>query len=1227
VALLAACGGDDLVLPGAGEPATITVVEGDGQSGRVGDPLAAAIVAEVTDAQGRPVVDAPVSFAFLAATGATVAPASAATGADGRAAFEVVLGTSVGPVSAEVRVPTAGGSQTLSATVSLTALSLDANELQAVAGDSQRAPVGTVLADPLVVQVTDAFGNPIPGVAIDWSVDGGGTVGEPSTVTGDDGLASVQRTLGPAAGTQHAIASAPGLAGSPLTFTHVATAGAAASLEQVSGDGQTALAGTALPAPLVVRTLDGAGNPVAGLPITWVVGQGGGTLTPTTSITDEAGLASTQWTLGTAPGANTATAVLSGVGTVPFTATGDPGRPPGMTIETQPPAKVARGAVLNPGPVIQLREPDGSPRGAAGVAVTVTLVQTGATLGGTRTRATDGNGRVAFADLTLAGAPGSYTLAFSAAGYSGARSTAITLVRAATTTAIQGDEPDPSVAGADVRVRFTVQSTGGTPDGVVQVRSDDGASCSGSIAAGECTLRPTSPGSRTLTATFPGSADFEGSSDTELHTVQAPAPSVLVFRTAPPATAVQGLPLSPATVVQLRTATGADLKTSGVAVTVGLASGSGTLGGTTTRTTDGNGRATFADLVINGATGPHTLQFTAPGFTPVTSDPIAVTAPGPVATTTAITADNPDPSDPQAAVTVQFTVTAASGTPTGAVTVTASGGTESCTADVSVGSCSLTLTTSGTRTLTATYAGAPGFAGSSGTEPHTVRTPGPIATTTVITADNPDPSDPGAAVTVSFSVTAASGTPTGAVTVTVSGGTETCTADVSVGSCPLTLTVSGTRTLTASYAGGNGFAGSSGSEPHTVREPPPVPSASESSVEVKSASLNLGQSTDVTVTVRDAGSRPVPGESVTLAASGGGTSITPSSATTDNKGEAKFSFSASEAGDKQLTATVGAVVITQQPIVTVNPAATTTRISSDDPDPSLPGEVVTVAFTVESGAGPPAGTVTVTGGGQSCSGAAPSGSCSLTFTTPGAVTITASYAGGGNFAPSAGDASHQVAEPPPPGLGLTTQPSSSATPGLAFDRQPVVELRSANGDPQAIGGVAVTAALASGPGILVGTPTVPTDADGRAAFAGLGIVGTPGTYTLRFTASGYTDVTSASITLALAQTTTAVTSDLPDPSAVNEPVTVTFEVSADAGVPTGTVTVTSDAGDSCTAPVADGSCVVSLGAAGDHSLVASYSGDAIFGTSSSSPEPHVVSSPPPASSAIGRARSLPSRGV
>src|SRR5206468_6874895 len=87
-------------------------------------------------------------------------------------------------------------------------------------------------------------------------------------------------------------------------------------------------------------------------------------------------------------------------------------------------------------------------------------------------------------------------------------------------------------------------------------------------------------------------------------------------------------------------------------------------------------------------------------------------------------------------IAVAFTVTSGGGTPTGNVTV--SDGTESCSATVAAGTCPLTPTSSGSKTLTATYGGDANFAGStSAGASHTVNAAG---TTTAITAHTPDPS-------------------------------------------------------------------------------------------------------------------------------------------------------------------------------------------------------------------------------------------------------------------------------------------------------------------------------------------------------------------------------------------------------------------------------------------------------------------------------------------------------
>jgi hypothetical protein len=68
-------------------------------------------------------------------------------------------------------------------------------------------------------------------------------------------------------------------------------------VEIVDGDGQEAQVGSALGA-LVLRVTDLDGGPRSGVPVSWTVIGGGGSVDPGESSTDVEGLARTTWTLG-----------------------------------------------------------------------------------------------------------------------------------------------------------------------------------------------------------------------------------------------------------------------------------------------------------------------------------------------------------------------------------------------------------------------------------------------------------------------------------------------------------------------------------------------------------------------------------------------------------------------------------------------------------------------------------------------------------------------------------------------------------------------------------------------------------------------------------------------------------------------------------------------------------------------------------------------------------------
>lgn len=162
-----------------------------------------------------------------------------------------------------------------------------------LSGDQQTARVGQPLPAPLVVRVTDAAGAPVAGVSVSWAAQGGGSVSSGSTETDSDGLASVQRVLGPQLGEQTTTASVAGLKGSPVTFVSRAVPG---------GQGVTVItqpAAEALSTEVwdpaaqpVVAVGDEGGNPIVGTTVTATLASGSGTLEgATTATTDANGIA------------------------------------------------------------------------------------------------------------------------------------------------------------------------------------------------------------------------------------------------------------------------------------------------------------------------------------------------------------------------------------------------------------------------------------------------------------------------------------------------------------------------------------------------------------------------------------------------------------------------------------------------------------------------------------------------------------------------------------------------------------------------------------------------------------------------------------------------------------------------------------------------------------------------------------------------------------------------
>jgi hypothetical protein len=93
--------------------------------------------------------------------------------------------------------------------------------------------------------------------------------------------------------------------------------GPAATEVIVTGDAQSnPQVGTVLPIPLSIRVADAQDRNVRGATVAWTASSG--ILSASSSRTDENGVASVKWTLGTTSGTQTATATVSGLPPVTF---------------------------------------------------------------------------------------------------------------------------------------------------------------------------------------------------------------------------------------------------------------------------------------------------------------------------------------------------------------------------------------------------------------------------------------------------------------------------------------------------------------------------------------------------------------------------------------------------------------------------------------------------------------------------------------------------------------------------------------------------------------------------------------------------------------------------------------------------------------------------------------------------------------------------------------------
>jgi adhesin/invasin len=225
LAALAACGDDNSTGTfSQATPTALAVSAGSAQTGFVTGPLDNELQVTLTDANGLAVVGSPVVWKVTAGGGTlsadSVTTDTVTTNAYGESSVSWTLGNTPGAQTVTASAAAASG---LSSSFTATAVMPD---YAIESGNNQTAAAEDTVADPIAVLVTDANGDPVPNVAVDFAVaSGGGFLGDSedavTAITDAHGIASAVWVLGSTVGVQTVTAKVA--QGAPVTFTALAT--------------------------------------------------------------------------------------------------------------------------------------------------------------------------------------------------------------------------------------------------------------------------------------------------------------------------------------------------------------------------------------------------------------------------------------------------------------------------------------------------------------------------------------------------------------------------------------------------------------------------------------------------------------------------------------------------------------------------------------------------------------------------------------------------------------------------------------------------------------------------------------------------------------------------------------------------------------------------------------------------------------------------------------------
>ncbi len=354
-----------------GVPAAIQAASGTPQSTTVLAPFAVPLQALVTDSNNNPLSGVTVSFTVPASgASATLSAATATTDANGYASVTAVANATTGSYTVTASV----SGVTPSAGFALTNLGGTGSNLVFIQ-QPVNTPAGATMP-AVVVRVTDNGGNPVSGVTIALSAQGGpgALSGATPVATDASGLATFSNLSIDKTGA-YALQATDGTRFATST-SFVITPGTASNITVVTGSGQSAAVGTPYAAAMKTSVQDAQGNGVPGVAVTFSAPASGASVTFSGSLTvstDSTGVAAISATANSQVGSFQVTATAPGTpAPAVFRLTNVPGSASRLAFVQQPTNTVA-GATMAPPVTVQLTDSVGNPIAQSGVTITLSL--------------------------------------------------------------------------------------------------------------------------------------------------------------------------------------------------------------------------------------------------------------------------------------------------------------------------------------------------------------------------------------------------------------------------------------------------------------------------------------------------------------------------------------------------------------------------------------------------------------------------------------------------------------------------------------------------------------------------------------------------------------------------------------------------------------------------------------------------------------------------------------